>query len=172
MRKIFALISLGRDDECALLLSESDSPLFRLPNCALNRIIAAVEQEWIGEVAVVGHVDVVRAGPDEGADNGLREEESLRVACFDACDTDVRRHTNDSKSIRRRRDGTRRMGPVTMVILGGQTGNRRTRHTVDAVGNIDVWLKVGVREVDAGVDVSDEHRSAAAGYRMGLRRMD
>src|SRR5205823_13256406 len=69
MRKVIALVTFRGNYDGPLLHREPDGPLLRLPDSPLHRIVLAVEEIGISEVAVVGHVDVVRAGPDEGADD-------------------------------------------------------------------------------------------------------
>src|SRR5207247_5592520 len=118
------------------------------------------------------YVDVVSPSPHEGADHRLGEEEPFRVASLDARDLDVGRHSDDAKAIRGCRDGAGGVGPVTMVILGSEPGNWRARHTVDAVGHVDVRLEIGMGEVDSCVDVSDQHGRTAPCDGMGLRGVD
>src|SRR5437867_13100144 len=83
MRKIIALVAFRGDNDRALLHGEPDGPLLRLPDRPLLGVVLAVEQERIGKVAVVCDIDMVRTGPDERANNRLREEVAVRVACLD-----------------------------------------------------------------------------------------
>src|SRR5207247_6255522 len=71
MREILALVPFGRHDGDAVVHREADGALLSLPDRALGRVVAAVEQERVGEVAVVRDVDVVGAGPDERTDHSL-----------------------------------------------------------------------------------------------------
>ena len=155
-----------------MLLRKPDGTLLRLPDGVLHRIIAAVEQEGIGEVTVVGHIDVVSPCPNEGTYDGLGEKVSIGVAGLDASDPDMWRDSDDSDSVGRRRDSAGRVGAMAIVILRGDTGNWRTRHAVHAVGHIDVWLEIWMGEVDPCVDVPNQHRGAATRDGVGLSRVD
>src|SRR5437867_10449847 len=71
MRQVIALVTFSGNDDGPLLHREPDSALLGLPDGPLIRVILAVEEERIGEVAVVGYVDVVSPSPHEGADHRL-----------------------------------------------------------------------------------------------------
>ena len=67
MRHVVGEVALCRDNADSLLHRELDRAGLCLPDRALHRIVPAVEVERVGEVAVVGHIEVMRAGPHEGA---------------------------------------------------------------------------------------------------------
>src|SRR5438093_69322 len=90
-----------RDDYHALQHRVLDGARLRNPDRALGRVVLAVEVVGVGEIAVVGHVEVVRAGPHEGAHHGLGEEETVRVARLDRCELDVGRDADDADAVLR-----------------------------------------------------------------------
>src|SRR5207244_11483713 len=76
--EVLALVALCRDDRDAVLLCVVDRPLLRLPDRMLNRIVPAVAEIRVGEIAAVRHVDVMLGSPHERADNSLRDAEPGR----------------------------------------------------------------------------------------------
>ena len=172
MREILALVPHRGDHRDSLRLRELDCPLLRLPDGALDRVVAAVEEIRIGEVAVVRHVDVVRRCPDERADHRFGKEEAGGVARLDSGDLDVRRHADDSESVGGGGDGSGGMGAVAVVVLCRKSGHRHSAHAVDAVGHVDVLPQVRMVEIDSRIDVAHQHRGAAAGDRMRFRCVD
>src|SRR5206468_1985688 len=125
------------------------------------------------EVAVVGHVEAMGSRPHEGADDGLREEEAIRVTCLDAGDPDTGRDPHDADSVGRCRDCAGGVGAVTVVVCGGDCSrNRATGQTVDAVGRVNVGCQVGMRVVETRVNVTDKHAGAATGDRMRVEYTD
>src|SRR5437773_2539571 len=70
-------------------------------------------------------------------------------------------------------DRARGVRAVTVVILpGGRSGVRSAADARDAVDEVDVLHEVGVRPVDAGVDVAGDHARAAPRDRMRVKSLD
>src|SRR5438874_13199715 len=102
MGEIVALVPFGSNHDCPLLHRKADGPLLRLPDGPLHRIVLAVEEIGISEVAVVSYVDVMGAGPDEGANDGFGEEEARRVARLDRGNPHIGGNPYDAKAVRGR----------------------------------------------------------------------
>src|SRR5207244_10499130 len=116
----------------------------------------------------------MRARPHECADDRLWEEETGGVAGPDPGDLDVRRHADDADAVAGRGARAGGVGAVPVFIVP----RRRTlvRYALigagHAVREIDVGGEVGVRVVEASVDVTYGHGPAAALYRLRLEGVD
>src|SRR5207237_10197849 len=119
MGEVVFEVALGRDHGHVLLHRVANGPRLGLPDRPLGGIVLTVEVPGVGKVAVVGHVEVMAAGPDEGADHHLREEEAVVVAGLDAGETDVGRHADDADTVAGGRYGSGGMGAVAVVVLPG-----------------------------------------------------
>src|SRR5262249_47850092 len=163
VRQVVGLVAVGRAHQRALGLGEPDGPPFRYPDRPLPCVVAAVEQPRVGEVAVVGDVDVVGAGPHERAHHGLGEEESVGIAGLDARQLHVGRDAADTHGVLGSRDNAGGVGAVPVVVHPRcGVGVRGATDTGRAVREVDVRRDVRVGEVQAGVDVSDYDVRATA----------
>src|SRR5512136_2748648 len=99
MGKVVGKVPRSRDDHRPVLHGKADGTPLGLPDGALDRVILAVEIPGIGEIAVVGYLDVVRPRPHERAHYGFREEKAGRIASLDARDPDVRCYAHDADAV-------------------------------------------------------------------------
>src|SRR5439155_11151602 len=156
MREVVGLVTLRRHNNRSLLHREANRPLLRFPDCTLNRVVLAVKEVRVGEVAVVGHIHVARAGPHKSTNDRFGKEESTLVGPrFYSGDSNVRRNANDPDAVSGSGDGPSRMRAVAVPILRGETRNRRPGQTVGTVYNIDILSQIWMIEDDARVDVSN-----------------
>src|SRR5262249_52759495 len=155
-----------------LRLSVVDGALLGLPDSALSGVIDAVEQPRIGEVAVVGYLDVVRGDPHEGADDHFRVEEAGVVSGLDTSDLDAGRGADDAQAIGRCGDRAGGVGAVASRVIVRQQRRRAATGAVCALAGVVVGRDVRVAKVEAGVQVGHRDRRAAAGYRVSRRRID
>ena len=116
---------------------------------------------------------MVGPGPYKGANNGFREKEPAVIRTrFDRGDLDVWSYSNNPLAVGSRGDRSRSVRPMPISILRSKPRHRRTRQAISAVGNIDVLAQVRMIEVNARIDVADQHGRAAARYRVRLRRVN
>ena len=97
----------------------ANRPLLCFPDRSLHRIIAAVEVIWVGEVTVIGHIEMTCASPHKRTDDGFWEEEAIIITCFDSCDLNVRGDSNNADAVCSGGDRPGSVSAVPVVVIPG-----------------------------------------------------
>ena len=130
----------------------------------------------VDRVAVVRHVDAVVGRPDEGADDGVREEHVGRPAPrarLDDRELHVGRDADDALAVRLGGDDAGDVRPVAGVVVPRRlVAVRLAADARDAALEVDVVVQVRMARVDAGVDDADEHLRAPARDLVGVGSLD
>ena len=146
MGQIIGLIPFRSDHGDALLYRVSDRTLLGFPNGTLLDVISAIEEKGIRKIAVVGHVQVVGARPNERADDSFGGKKARGVARLDAGDLDIRRNAHNANRVLRR--SNRACGMRAVPIIVQPSCRRLVGHAADAghaVRKIYIGSEIGVR---------------------------
>ncbi|AJC59254.1 hypothetical protein GZL_06687 [Streptomyces sp. 769] len=151
----------------ALVLRVLRRPADRVNDGRLVGVVLAVEHPRVDVIAVVGDLDAVVGGEDEGADHALRiEEAGLGLAHLDGGDLHARRDAGHPDAVAGRGDGARHMRAVGVAdrVVGPPGPGGGVGHPAHAVGGLpgrEVRFEVRVGVVHAGVDDRHGHLGAA-----------
>src|SRR6266508_3210782 len=111
--------------------------------------------------------------PHECAYHSFREEVASGIASFNASNLDVRRDTDNTDSIRRRRNCAGSVCAVAVVIVRRDLPwDRYPADAVHTISIVDVRCEVGMGVIEAGVNIAYEDRGTATRDGMRLRCMD
>ena len=126
MGQVTVLVACRRHHGNPVAHGEVDGAFFRDVDIALRRVVQAVVQPWVGEVAVVGHVDVMGPCPHEGADDRIRKEVTRGIAGLDPGDSNMRGNPRESFAVVvRGRNRPRGVRAVAVVVGPGGRGSDR-----------------------------------------------